>query len=86
MRHARAARAISLALVALVTASRPGGIGCQGADRVVQCGGEIRLRRSAPFLADANGSAGIYAPTMQWPGTSLPGHPTSLRRRLMIAN
>jgi hypothetical protein len=83
MRHTRAARAMSIAIVALVTASCQSGSVAKAptvsssAGAQSGCGTE---RRFLPTQKDLPGfTEYVQYPKMPWPGTSLPGHPSSLQ-------
>ena len=85
MRHRRAARAISIAMAALVTASCQAGspakasAGSSSAAAQSGCGAALRF---LPTQTDLPGfTQYVLFPTMPWPGTSLPGHPGSLQLR-----
>jgi hypothetical protein len=83
MRHNRAVRAISIAIVALVTASCQAGSPAKaptGSSRAAAQSGCGAERRFLPTQTDLPGfTQYVQYPTMQWPGTSLPGHPGSLQ-------
>ncbi len=83
MRHRRAARAISIAIAAVVTASCQAGSPARAPTGPSRAGAQSRCgvaRRFLPTQTDLPGfTQYVLYPTMPWPGTSLPDHPGSLQ-------